>query len=142
MLPHAPFKELGVHIYFTSIFNTNNSDSVYCTMCQNKKKLTLLYMPQGDQEELVYLWLYSPCGPRLLFQCLNLYTFGRTPWMGGGGDEPVARPLPTHRTAQTQNKCTQTSMPGVGFKPTIPVFERAKMIHALDRAITVIGGVS
>jgi hypothetical protein len=26
----------------------------------------------------VYLWLYSPCGPRLLFQFLNLYTVGRT----------------------------------------------------------------
>jgi hypothetical protein len=31
-------------------------------------------------------------------------------------------------------------MPGVGFEPTIPVFERAKTVHALDRAATVIGG--
>jgi hypothetical protein len=30
-------------------------------------------------------------------------------------------------------------MPGVGFEPTIPVFERAKRVHALDRAATVIG---
>jgi hypothetical protein len=30
-------------------------------------------------------------------------------------------------------------MPRVGFKPTIPVFERAKTFHALDRAATVIG---
>jgi hypothetical protein len=30
-------------------------------------------------------------------------------------------------------------MPEVGFKPTIPVFERAKTVHALDRAATVIG---
>jgi hypothetical protein len=55
------------------------------------------------------------------------------------GDEPVARPLLTHRTAQTQNKRTQTSMPRVGFEPTIPVFERAKTVHALDRAATVNG---
>jgi hypothetical protein len=34
---------------------------------------------------------------------------------------------------------TQTSMPRVGFEPTIPAFERAKTIHALDRAATVIG---
>jgi hypothetical protein len=27
----------------------------------------------------------------------------------------------------------------VGFEPTIPVFERAKTVHALDRAATVIG---
>jgi hypothetical protein len=30
-------------------------------------------------------------------------------------------------------------MPGVGFEPTIPVFERAKTFHALDRADVVIG---
>jgi hypothetical protein len=29
-------------------------------------------------------------------------------------------------------------MPRVGFEPTIPVFERAKTVHALDRAVTVI----
>jgi hypothetical protein len=28
-------------------------------------------------------------------------------------------------------------MPLVGFEPTIPAFERAKMVHALDRAATV-----
>jgi hypothetical protein len=30
-------------------------------------------------------------------------------------------------------------MPRVGFEPTIPVFERAKTVHALDCAATVIG---
>jgi hypothetical protein len=30
-------------------------------------------------------------------------------------------------------------MPRVGFEPTIPVFERAKTVNALDRAATVIG---
>jgi hypothetical protein len=30
-------------------------------------------------------------------------------------------------------------MPLVGFEPMIPVFERAKTFHALDRAATVIG---
>jgi hypothetical protein len=28
-------------------------------------------------------------------------------------------------------------MPPVEFEPTIPVFERAKMVHALDRAVAV-----
>jgi hypothetical protein len=30
-------------------------------------------------------------------------------------------------------------MPRVGFESTIPVFERAKTVYALDRAATVIG---
>jgi hypothetical protein len=75
-------------------------------------------------------------GPWPLFQFLNLYTVGRTPRTG---DQPVARPLPTRRTTQTQNKRTQISMPRVRFDPTTPVFERAKTVHALDRAATVIG---
>jgi hypothetical protein len=32
-------------------------------------------------------------------------------------------------------------MPRVGFEPRIPVFERTKALHALDRAATVIGTV-
>jgi hypothetical protein len=70
------------------------------------------------------------------FSFLILYTIGRTPWKG---DKPVSRPLPTHRITQTQNERIQTSIPCVGFEPTIPVFERAKIVHTLDRAATVIG---
>jgi hypothetical protein len=33
-------------------------------------------------------------------------------------------------------------MPRVEFEPTIPAFERAKRVHALDRAATVIGPVN
>jgi hypothetical protein len=57
------------------------------------------------------------------FGFLILYTVGRTSWTGF---QPVARPLPTHRTSQTQNKHRQTSMPRLRFEPTIPVFEREK----------------
>jgi hypothetical protein len=71
---------------------------------------------------------------RAVLQFLNPNTDGRTPWTG---DQPVVRPLPT----QTQNKRRQTSMSCVGFEPTIPAFERAKTVHALDRAPTVIGKV-
>jgi hypothetical protein len=46
---------------------------------------------------------------------------------------------PTHRTTQTQNKQTQTSIHRADFELTTPVFERAKVIDALDRAATVIG---
>jgi hypothetical protein len=30
-------------------------------------------------------------------------------------------------------------MPQLGFEPTIPVFEQANTVHALDQAATVIG---
>jgi hypothetical protein len=90
----------------------------------------------GIEELFIYLWLYTPCGPWPLFQFLNLYTFGGTP---STGDQPVARPLRTHRTIETQNKRAQTSMPRVGFEPTISAFKRAKTVHSLDRATTVIG---
>jgi hypothetical protein len=70
------------------------------------------------------------------FSFLILYTVGRTSWTE---DQAVARPLPTRRTTQTQNKQAQTSMPQVGLEPTIPVLEKAKTVHALGRAATVIG---
>jgi hypothetical protein len=46
----------------------------------------------------------------------------------------VVSPLQGRYLAQTQNKHKQTSMPRVGFESTIPAFERAKTVHALDRA--------
>jgi hypothetical protein len=78
----------------------------------------------------------QPFGPWPLFQFLYLYTVGTTPWTG---DQPDAGPLPAHRTTQTRNKHAQTSMSLLGFEPTIPVFEWAKTVHALDNAATVIG---
>jgi hypothetical protein len=63
-----------------------------------------------------------------------IHAVGGTPWTG---DQPVARPIPTHRTTQTQNKRSQTSMSRVGFQPTTPAFERAKTVHAWDRTAPV-----
>jgi hypothetical protein len=84
----------------------------------------------------IYQWLYSSfVGPWPFLSFLNLYTVGRTAWTG---DQPVARPLPTH-TEHKQNKRTQTSMPRVGFEPTIPGFELAKIFHASYRATPVHG---
>jgi hypothetical protein len=85
----------------------------------------------------ISLWLYSPFdGPWPIFQFLNPYAVGRTPWTG---DQPDARPLLTHRTTQTKNKRTQTFMLWMKFEPTISTFERAKTVHALERAATLIG---
>jgi ABC-type polysaccharide transport system permease subunit len=75
------------------------------------------------------IWLYSPLlGLVCFFSFLILYTISRTPWTG---DQLVTRPLPTHRTTQTQNKSTQISITRVGFEPTTPMFERAKTINTL-----------
>jgi hypothetical protein len=96
------------------------------TMALNKVIQASVYPFNGLS---IHLRLCSPCGPWTLFQFLNLYTVGRTPWTE---DQPVTRPLATHRTTQTQNKRTQISMSWVGIEPTIPVFERAKTVQALD----------
>jgi hypothetical protein len=82
--------------------------------------------------------LYRPLMVSRLFFSLDLYTIGRTPWTS---DRPVARPLPKHRASETQNNAhtQQTSMPEVGFEPTITASARAKTVHALDRSATVTG---
>jgi hypothetical protein len=77
--------------------------------------------------------------PRPFIQFRNHFSDGRTPRTS---DELVARPLPTHRTTQTQNKrihTHQTSMLWAGFEPSIPASERAKTVHALGSATTVTG---
>jgi hypothetical protein len=72
-----------------------------------------------------------------VFSFLIFHTVGMNPWTW---DQPVARH--THKTAQTQNKRTQISIPQVGFEFTIPAFERAKTVLALDRAATVYGVIT
>jgi hypothetical protein len=78
------------------------------------------------------LWL----GPGQFFSFVILCTVNRTPWKW---DQPVARPLPAHRTAQTRNKRTQTSKPRVGFESMTTASERAKTVHVLDSSAIVIG---
>jgi hypothetical protein len=43
-----------------------------------------------------------------------------------------------HRRKQKQKEREQTSMPLVGFEPTVPVFEWVKTCRGLDRAATVV----
>jgi hypothetical protein len=74
--------------------------------------------------------------PWPLFQFLELFT--RSVGLLGRGISS-SQGLYLHTRQHKQNKRTQTSMPQVGFEPTIPVFERAKTVHALDPADTVIG---
>jgi hypothetical protein len=78
-------------------------------------------------------------GPWQIFSFLIFYTIGRL--FRRGISLSLGRYL-HKRTTQTQNKQTQTSMPQVGFELTIPVFDRAKTVHALAHAATVIGEFS
>jgi hypothetical protein len=80
--------------------------------------------------------LQSFVGHGRFLSFLILYIVGKFPWTE---DQPVARPLPTQRRTQTQNKRKQTFMPSVGFEHTIPAFERAKTVHALNLEASVIG---
>jgi hypothetical protein len=85
----------------------------------------------------IYQFLLLPLGTWGIRETLRstsvsyIYSDGMTAWTG---DQPVARSLPTN----IQTDCRQISMPWVAFQPTIPVFERAKTFHALDRAATAI----
>jgi hypothetical protein len=87
----------------------------------------------------IYLWLYSPLldlgrlfSFLIFLQSVGLFGWGISPSQG--------RYL--HTGQHKQNKCTQTSMPKVGFKPTIPVYEGEKRVHDLGRMATVIRIIS
>jgi hypothetical protein len=83
----------------------------------------------------VYLSIY---GSTALVD-LNRFLSFLTPWEG---DQPVARPLPTHRTTRTQNKRTHRH-PCLEWdsNPGHQCSSGRRRLHALDRAIVVIGYV-
>jgi hypothetical protein len=87
----------------------------------------------GLQNKIIFCYgSIARCWALAAFFSFLVYT--QSVGLLGEGAQPVAKPLPTHRTTQTQ-----TSMPEVGFEPTNPVFERAKTVHALDRVAIIIG---
>jgi hypothetical protein len=68
---------------------------------------TICYFPFRNWSDCIHssMALQPFVGPWPFLQFRNLfYTDGRTPW---ASDQPVARPLPTRRTTQTQNKRTR-----------------------------------
>jgi hypothetical protein len=85
----------------------------------------------------IHEWLYSPLlGPGLFLNVVVFFTHTI------GLLERVIRPSQGRYIQTWQHKHrinAQTSMSWVGFEPMIPAFERAKTVHALDRAATVIG---
>jgi hypothetical protein len=74
-------------------------------------------------------WLVYSC-PVKRFVSLQFLNLRHSVGLLGRGISPSQGRYLT----RTQNKHRQTSMSRMGFEPTIPVFERAKSVHALDRA--------
>jgi hypothetical protein len=70
-------------------------DDILITTLQNHLDCNLI---------IFFMALLPSVGPWPLFSFLILCTGGRTPWTG---NQPVARPLATHRTTQRQNKRTK-----------------------------------
>jgi hypothetical protein len=75
-------------------------------------------------------------GPSKLFQFFDVFTHS-VGLLERGISWPQGHYL--HTEQLEQSKRTQTSMPRIGFEPTISVLERAKAGNALDCAATVIG---
>jgi hypothetical protein len=93
---------------------------------------------------IIILYVFSMAlpghaGPRPLIQCRN--HFSQSAGLLGRVISPSkGRYLNTGQQKHRINAYThQTSMPWVAFQPTIPASERAKTVHALDRAATVAG---
>jgi hypothetical protein len=70
------------------------------------------------------------------FKFSNLFWVGRTPGQVIGSSQSFYLNIGQHK--HRKYPCThQTSIPWMGFEPTIIASERAKAVHALDRAATV-----
>jgi hypothetical protein len=91
-------------------------------------KLLITYFPLS-----LYLCVYSPLLD--LGRFFSFLIFYRL--LGRGISSSQGRYA--HGTTQTQNKRRETSIPWVAFEPTIPLFEWAETVRALDGAATVIG---
>jgi hypothetical protein len=83
------------------IFTSSSRSTNYCTSVNHviyayvvKVLMFMVVLP--------FVWLWP------IFSSLILYTVGRTPWTG---DQPVARPLPIHKTTETQNEHERDSIP-------------------------------
>jgi hypothetical protein len=90
---------------------------------------------------LIHQCLYSPLlGSGLFFSFVIIFT--QSLGLVGRVISPSqGRYLHTGQHDHRINAHKQRSMPGVGFESTIPAFERAEAVHALDRAATVISNI-
>jgi hypothetical protein len=86
----------NIRNFTTLSCSSNHCPSARCVSAANFYYLIII---------ITIIALQTFVGPWPPFQLVDpIYTVGTTPWTG---NQPVARPLPTHRTTQTQNKRTQ-----------------------------------
>jgi hypothetical protein len=95
----SPFKT--TRLYYVKYHITTTTPHITYSITDR----TLIFPSINFIHSFIHQWLYSPLlGPGLSFSfVIFFYTDGGTPWTS---DQPVARPLPTHRATQTQNKRT------------------------------------
>jgi hypothetical protein len=108
-------------IYYLSIY-LSICLSIYLSVCLSVYLSIYLFN---------YPCLYSCCGLWLLSQFLNLHTVGTSPWTV---NQHVARPLPTHRTTQTQRKRTSGIHVLSGIRkhdPSVPAAEGCSCLRPL-----------
>jgi hypothetical protein len=87
-----------------------------------------IYLPMNQLQVSRYRWFskyLSVCGSTALVDLGRFFSFLICTQSVGvhGRGISLSQGRYLHTEEQTQNKCTQTSMPWVGFEPTIPVFE-------------------
>jgi hypothetical protein len=75
-----------------NLLSSHHSSSLHVSAVEGHHQVLSVY----GSTALVDLWS--------LFQFINLYTVGRTPWRG---DQPVARTLPTHRINAHRHPCLE-----------------------------------
>jgi hypothetical protein len=94
-------------------------------------------------EALFLMALPAHSGPWPLIQFRNHFSQTVVGFLGQVISPSQGRYLNTGQHKHRINAYThKTSMPWVGFEPTIPAFERVKTVHALDRAANVTGAWS
>jgi hypothetical protein len=136
---------------------------LYCKKWENRKmKNVEALIIQNSNTLFLFFYIHSSYTVLLQFRGFSFffgsYTIGRTPWTS---DQSVARPLPKYGATQTQNKRTHTpnihALSGIrahdhsvrgsedssylrwlGYRDRL-ASERAKTVHALDRAAAVTG---
>jgi hypothetical protein len=126
---HAKSSQSAVTSRFP-VTDLNNGDFSASVLTSLPTGIVRIYLTQFRELSLSLSIALQPFGPWPLFSFL-VYTQSVGP-LGRGS---------SRRKGATyfQNKRTKTSMPRVGLEPTIPVFERVKTVHALDRAAIAIG---
>jgi hypothetical protein len=96
----------------------------------------------GRKDNFIFsMALPAHSGPRPLIQFRNhfLQTVGLLGRMGNPSQRLYLNTGQHKHRINAYAYAHQTYMPSAGFEPTIPAVERAKAVHALDRAATLTG---